>query len=395
MKKSILYLVAIIVLACTLLAPVSAFAATEPTLPMPHAPSIPSTENASIDSPSVDESASSAAEEASHEALAKRAPSVRADMRIIDPSGDIVEELDKISRVAGATTQIYTVVYEFYISGGNCEGVSVALNRPTTSDDYAEWECAQHSDLDWHLRSENSVSESDYEMIYNSHWGYSRQGPDDNFFIRTIPNSTYLFTPELPNGTLLSDRDLARQEIGATIGFSSLDGKIPGGRDNLCTIAFQLAVSTKEESLVDLTENTISAIAKYNGENTPKNPNDVASGSSTASPAGSSTSESSPASSTASSASESGATNALILHAVVDVLMILGASLILLYAMNFYKQEILAEILTLRDQLSWPQEITKNADLPVADVQRGYDAPTPDDLDELGVCFYAWLRTYN
>lgn len=376
MKKSIISLV-IVVLVCALLAPASAFAVTEPTLPLPHKSPDPRL-NISADSSAADAPASSSTEEAlSHEVPTTKKPSIHVNSRVIDADGNIVENLDTISETADSTAQIYTVVYEFYALDGCFTDASISIRRPTTSTDCTLWRGSCWQYVGWSFQVEGrSVSVGYDEWSMKNHYQKEGLGWSNNIFIRTIPNTTYLSTPEHPDGVLLSDSDLANEEQGAKIGFSTPGDKIPGGRENLCTITFQFAVSTKEASLAKLTENTISAVAEGDDENKTDN-------------------LSSPASPTASSASGSGATNALILHAVVDVLMIIGASLILLYAMNFYKQEILAEILTLRDQLLWSQKITKNADLPVADGQLGYDGLTPDDLDELGTCFYAWLRTYD
>lgn len=380
MKKSILYLVAIIVLACTLLTPVSAFAATEPTLPMPHDPSITSTKNASIDSSSVDESTSSAAEkkETPSETQSNSSPELHGDLSIIDSDGTVVDDLSSISETADSVPHFYTVQFEFYVSGGSLVDVTIAGRRPSTNIDNTEWLTSKWMQFGWVLRSGSSYLDKRIEETRNDYWD-----DDDkwqNIFIRTIPNSTYLITSELPDGILLSDHDLARQEIGATIGFSGLDGKIPSGRENLCKITFQFAVSTKKESLANLTASATNT--GYSSENNAENPNGAAPESNTASP-------------TTTAASESGATKDFVFHVMLLMLLIICASLILLYAMNLYKREILAEILTLRDQLLRSQYPTKDANLPVADAQLSYDAPTPDDLDELGACIYAWLQHYD
>lgn len=362
MKKSF-SLAAVTILTCALFTSVSAFAATEPTLPMPHKSPIPGTSAA--DAPA---SSSTEGETAPHEVYAIKKSSIHVDSRVIDADGNIVENLDAISETADTTAQIYTVVYEFYALDGCFTDASVSIRRPTTSTDCTLWRGSCWQFVGWSFRAEGrSVSGGYDEWSTKNYYQKEGHGWHDDIFIRTIPNSTYLITPERPDGVLLSDRDLASEERGAKIGFSTPGDKIREGRDNACTIVFQFAVSTKKEPLANLTTDTTNT--GYSSENNPEAPNVVNSG--------------------------SGNANALILHAVVDVLMIIGASLILLYAMKFYRQEILAEILTLRDQLLWSQEITKNADLPVADVQRGYDAPTPDDLDDLGACFYAWLRTYD
>lgn len=372
----------LVILIYALLAPVLAFAATEPTLPMPHDPSIPSTENAaSIDSSSVDESASSTAEkkETPSETQSISFPEIYGDLSIIDSDGAAIDDLSSISETADSVPHFYTAQFEFYVSGDGLVDAAIVGRCPSTNIDNTEWRSNKRMQFGWLLRSDGSYL--DNQQIREARNNYrDDDGERQNIFIRTIPNSTYLITPELPDGILLSDRDLARQEIGATIGFSSLDGKIPGGRENLCTITCRFAVSTEKESLANLTADATNT--GYSSENNTENPNGAVPESNTASP-------------TTTAASKSGATNALILHAAVDVLLIVGVSAVSLVAMNFYKREILAEILTLRDQLLRSQDPTKDANLPVADAQLGHDAPTSDDLDELGACFYAWLRAYD
>lgn len=179
--------------------------------------------------------------------LEEAMPTAWTDCIILDQDGNYVDDLDGISKDADSAARIYTVNCDFYVTGRDYLDATLTILRPSSNAEL--WPSYKLKEFIFRFKSlENDMGSAKREMKNK----YEGTGGDEAIYIRTIPNSTYLITPSQPDGLLLSDRDLARRNIGVLIGVSKLDGNILAGRENLCTVSFQFAVSTDEAALTKL-----------------------------------------------------------------------------------------------------------------------------------------------
>ena len=136
---------------------------------------------------------------------------------------------------------IYTFHVQFYNTGTTpLHGAAVSLRNINNATTFSDTHCA------WYEVRLIANNLSTYSNSKTSNYGTCKI----QFYAATglqhvpyayVPGSAKLTTAAQPDGVAISDIELF-SDTGALIGYSAIDGNLPGGRNFVCTLTFQVRI---------------------------------------------------------------------------------------------------------------------------------------------------------